>query len=143
VKIVLDSNILAAQVLTLDYSDLATQKLQEWIEQDAELFIPSLGLYEVASLLRKAMAIQNLSLQQVNQALQNILALEIQTIEPAPELLRKSLDWAERIQQTVAYDSAFLAVAESIQAELWTADKRLAKATQSLNINWVHCLLDR
>jgi predicted nucleic acid-binding protein len=57
--------------------------------------------------------------------------------------LRKSLDWAERIQQTVAYDSAFLAVAESIQAELWTADKRLAKATQSLNINWVHCLLDK
>jgi predicted nucleic acid-binding protein len=142
VKIVLDSNILAAQVLTLDYSDLATQKLREWIEHDAELFIPSLGLYEVASLLRKAMAIQNLSLQQVNQALQNILALDIQTIEPTPELLRKSLDWAERIQQTVAYDSAFLAVAESIQAELWTADKRLAKATQSLDLNWVRCLLD-
>lgn len=140
-KIVLDSNILAAQVLTLDYSDLAAQKLREWIERDAELFIPSLGLYEVASLLRKAMTIQNLTLQQVNQALQNILALDIQTIEPTPELLRKSLDWAGHIQQTVAYDSAFLAVAESIQAELWTADKRLAKATQSLNINWVHCLL--
>lgn len=141
-KIVLDSNILAAQVLSLDYSDLATQKLQEWIEQDAELFIPSLGLYEIASLLRRAMVIQDLSLQQANQALQSIHNLDIQTIEPTPELLRKSLDWAEHIQQTVAYDSAFLAVAESLQAELWTADKRLAKATQSLNLSWVHCLLD-
>jgi predicted nucleic acid-binding protein len=129
-------------VLTLDYSELAAQKLRKWIECDAERFIPSLGLYEVASLLRKAMAIQNLSLQQVNQALQNILALEIQMIEPTPELLKKSLDWAGRIQQTVAYDSAFLVVAESIQAELWTADKRLAKAAQALNINWIHCLLD-
>jgi hypothetical protein len=45
VKIVLDSNILAAQVLSLDYSDTAAQKLQQWIEQDAELFIPALGLY--------------------------------------------------------------------------------------------------
>lgn len=91
-KIVFDSNILAAQVLPLDYSDLAAQKLQEWIEQDAELFIPSLGLYEVASLLRKAMTIQNLSRQQVNQALQDILALDIQTVEPTPELLRQSLN---------------------------------------------------
>jgi predicted nucleic acid-binding protein len=141
VKIVLDSNILAAQVLSLDYSDIAAQRLQQWIEQDADLFIPALGLYEVASILRKAMMIQNFSLQQMNQALQTILALEIQIIEPTPELLKRSLYWAERIQQTVAYDSAFLAVAESLQAEFWTADRRLVKILQSLNVDWVHCLL--
>jgi predicted nucleic acid-binding protein len=141
VKIVLDSNILAAQVLSLDYSDIAAQKLREWIEQDAELHIPSLGLYEVASIFRKAMAIQNLSLQQANQALQNILALEIQIIEPTPELLANSLSRAERLQQTVAYASSFLAVAESLQAEFWTADRRLVNTVQTLNMDWIHCLM--
>jgi predicted nucleic acid-binding protein len=69
VKVVLDSNIILAQAIALDYSDRATEKFQQWLEQDTELFTPTLAFYEVASALRKAMVVQQLSIEQVIRAL--------------------------------------------------------------------------
>ena len=50
------------------------------------------------------------------------------------------MHWAERIGQSKVYDSQYLALAESIAADFWTADQRLYHSLQGLGVTWVHSL---
>lgn len=69
-------------------------------------------------------------------------ALEILTTEwgiqriEVPE--RSAFDWATRLRQRAAYDGFYLAAAEQLGAELWTADKALASNAGQLGESWVH-----
>ena len=79
--------------------------------------------YEIVSSLRKGMAIEKISSEQAVAALQSILAIGITEIPPTLRLHQLALEWSVRLQQTVAYDSAYLALAESQQAcLLYTSD---------------------
>lgn len=137
-KVVPDSNLVVAQVIPLAYSQAATRRMQEWLDRDVDLVMPSLAAYEIVSTLRKASVVMKLSADQVRIALESILALRIREVPPTPALHQKALVWAMRLNQTVAYDAAFLALAESEGAEFWTADRRLADAARDLGIAWVH-----
>jgi predicted nucleic acid-binding protein len=64
--------------------------------------------------------------------------IEVQTQPIDLSLCRAALNWASRLQQRRAYDALYLALAERMQTEFWTADKRLANAAQQLGVTWVH-----
>jgi predicted nucleic acid-binding protein len=63
-------------------------------------------------------------------------------VEPDGDLLKNSLVWAEKIPQAVAYDAQYLALAESLKADLWTADRRLFNSVQQAGVNFAHWLGD-
>jgi predicted nucleic acid-binding protein len=44
-------------------------------------------------------------------------------------------DWTLRLKRAAACDSFYLALAETLHCELWTADQRLANAA---DVPWVH-----
>lgn len=137
-KVVPDSNIFIALMISLAYSQAAIDKMEEWEQQNAELLVPTLWSYEVASSLRKAVAFRNISAEEAVEDLQDILSMNIRQVPPTPALHQKALEWAGRLNQIVAYDAAYMALAESEDAEFWTADRRLADAARNLNILWVH-----
>jgi predicted nucleic acid-binding protein len=51
---------------------------------------------------------------------------------------RTALDWAERAGQAKAYDAQYLALAEEMRAEFWTADERLVRDVQQAGADWAH-----
>ncbi len=51
-----------------------------------------------------------------------------------------ALTWAERLGQTKAYDAFYLALAEGLSAEFWTADKRLARRARHAGADFVRLL---
>jgi predicted nucleic acid-binding protein len=63
---------------------------------------------------------------------------DVQEVRATEELHRRALDWAERLKVPVAYDPAYLAVAEHLGAAFWTADNKLYKKMRALNIDWIH-----
>ena len=67
-------------------------------------------------------------------------ALGFQTIVPTLELHLAALHWAERIGQSNAYDAQYLALAESLSAEFWTADVRLVHVLEKLDVSWIHAI---
>lgn len=85
-KIVPDSNIIAAQLLPLSYSEAATQVFEEWIERDAELIVPALAMYEIVSVLRKSMVVMGLSIAEAERALQALAGLKFREVALTPEL---------------------------------------------------------
>jgi predicted nucleic acid-binding protein len=51
-----------------------------------------------------------------------------------------ALHWAERIGHSKAYDAQYLALAESLSAEFWTADVRLVHVLEKLDVSWIHVI---
>jgi predicted nucleic acid-binding protein len=51
-------------------------------------------------------------------------------------LHQRALDLAERFSLPAAYDAHYLALAEQLGAEFWTADRKLVRAVQS-TLPWV------
>jgi len=140
--IVVDANITVALFVRLPYSDVVDNLFSLWRRQNVPLYAPSLWPLEVASSLRKAVAVKQVSEEDALQALARLERLGVQVIAADTSLLRSSLTWARKLNQFVAYDAQYLALAESLEAELWTADKRLAGAARSIGTTFVHCIQD-
>jgi len=73
-----------------------------------------------------------------DQALSIILGLAIQPMDEDDQLCRAAFRWATRLEQRDAYDGFYLAAAEQLDAELWTADRRLANNAGRIGVKWVH-----
>jgi predicted nucleic acid-binding protein len=67
-----------------------------------------------------------------------IFNLAINCVDEDDALCRAAFDWATRLAQKPAYDSFYLASAELLGADYWTADQRLTNRAHQLGINWVH-----
>ena len=139
-QVVIDANIGLALVVNLPYSQAAELKFTAWREDDVAVAAPSLWWYEVVSSLRKAAQAGLLSVSETVAALDDLSALGILTIDAALETHRAALGWAERLKQFAAYDAQYLALAEKLGAEFWTADKRLTQNAQRLGVSWVRWL---
>jgi predicted nucleic acid-binding protein len=98
---------------------------------------PTLWRYEVTSTLTKALQQRQLTQAETASALAHSLSFPIRLMEPDGELARAAFDWTVKLQRVAAYDSFYLALAQQLQCELWTYDKRLANAVSE---PWVHYL---
>ena len=139
-RIVVDANLAVAVVLPLIYSEAATNQWQTWQAGRAELYAPVLWEYEVVSALRKAAATGLVSGQQAGGILRQLFSLGVICIPADAALHLAALDWSERLGQPVAYDGQYLALAESLAAGFWTADRRLFEALQGSDLPWLHWL---
>jgi predicted nucleic acid-binding protein len=73
---------------------------------------------------------------------QPIQALELLTaslgVQQVDVSVRIAFDWATRLRQKAAYDGFYLAAAEQLGAELWTADQALVSNALQVGASWVH-----
>ncbi len=136
--IVVDSNLAIAQALPLPFSDSATALLETWKQQRMQLVAPTLWEYEVVSTLRKAVALKRIDATNADSCLHLILNLHIDLIPPNPMLDNLALKWAKSLEAMVAYDAQYLALAEDLGAEFWSADRKLVKVVRSLGAPWIH-----
>ncbi len=107
-----------------------------WAEERVTLHAPALCLYEVTSALSRAVQMGTLTADEGRRTLDLIRALGVELVSPDEDQALSALEWALRLKRAAAYDSSCLALAEALQCELWTADRRLQNAAGVL---WVHC----
>ena len=137
-SLVIDANIVAALVLPLPYSDQATRRLAVWKEAGAILYAPYLLEYEVLTILRKAITNGWLTTKAAAEAMETVSTLNIQCQLPSLELHDQALCWAERLGHSKTYDVHYLALAEQLRVDFWTADRRLANGAKQAGVAWVH-----
>jgi predicted nucleic acid-binding protein len=101
------------------------------------LSAPPLLIYEIANGIWSAARRARLKPELAQEALSNLLACDIDIQGPPPErVLAIALDL-----NVTAYDGAYVAVAEQLGAELWTADRTLFDAA-SQRLPWVRWIGD-
>ena len=112
-------------VLREPHAEAVADQLDRWDAEGVELHAPLLTKYEVASALTRSRVRDSLSTEDAAEALAIIDGLGV-TFDLAPDSAR-AIEIAVELERHSAYDAAYLALAERLDAEVWTLDGPLAR----------------
>jgi predicted nucleic acid-binding protein len=132
-----DANLVIRLVADPD-DDIVRATWEAWDAEHRRIAAPTLLFYEVSNALCRYQRAGMISSAAVHLALRAALALPIQ-LYGEPGLHGRALDLAGRFSLPAAYDAHYLALADWLGGEFWTADRRLARVLQD-ELPWVRVL---
>ena len=127
-SVVVDASLAVKWLVEEEDSDTAHVALQSWVVQGITRIAPYLMPFEVANTLHRRVLRGELSLDDSTYMITRLLESGLE-LHQSPGLHARALQLASRLNQGAAYDSHYLALAESLGCELWTADERFYRAT--------------
>ena len=137
-RAVVDSSLTVFQLLDTEQSDWAVAAWNHLQAKEAAIYVPRLWVFEVTSTVHKYLFDGEVTLDEAERALEAAFELSVNIMDEDMSLCRAAFRWASRLKQKAAYDGFYLAVAEALNADFWTADRRLANAARQLGVTWVH-----
>ena len=135
---VVDASLAVKWLVSEVHSDKAFALAHLWASQATQPVAPHLMPVEVANALHRRVLRQEVTQETAIRLMESLLASGIELRE-ASDLHRRALILAGRLRQNAVYDAHYLALAEALHCELWTADEKFyrAAASQTSNIRWV------
>ena len=109
---------------------------EQWDAAGRPLAAPTLLYYEVTNALYRYQKLGWITAPTVSLAMRAALALPVRLYGEA-DLHARALDIAARLSLPAAYDAHYLALAERLDGEFWTADQTLARIVRRV-FSWVH-----
>jgi len=137
-NIVVDANLVAAALLPLRGLETVEVFFLRWAQEGCDLYAPECWLAEVVSILRQHVYRKWISPARARDVVKDIFALGVNRVPLDALLCQRALEWAETIQHSRIYDAIYLALAEQLNAEFWSADKRLVNAAHTAGADWAH-----
>jgi predicted nucleic acid-binding protein len=137
--VVVDANILIASGLADEpLHTQANQILSAWYTTKEPLTAPRLFRSEITAVVRKAVYQQRITPEQGRVMLARLLVYPVEFHEDT-DLLKEAYELAVRFNRPRAYETQYLALAERLGCEFWTADERLVNSTQGQfsRIRWL------
>ena len=133
--VIVDASVAFKWLVKEEYSDNATALTRHWTDEGIQPAAPPLMPFEVANALHRRVVRDELSVEVAADLIQDLMSLRIALHEPP--LHRRALELASQLGPGAVYDAHYLALAESLGCELWTADRRFYRAAR-LGIDHVH-----
>ena len=137
-QVCVDSNLVLKLILLEHDSYQAHAIWDEWSQRRTEIVAPPLIWYEITSVLRTRVYRGIFTVVEGLQALESAQGLGIVNMSP-PGLHQKAYGIATDMGLPAAYDSHYLALAEYLGCEFWTADRRLHRSVRN-SLAWVRLL---
>jgi predicted nucleic acid-binding protein len=140
---VVDASVAIKLVLAEDDSDLAELLFERSLVMREALWAPPHAFSEVVNAIYRRVrrgGTAELSATEGARAVERFLALPIRSTNP-PGLYQRAYELAQTHLLVSIYDSLYIALAELLQTELWTADKRLIN-TVGHDLPWVRPIHD-
>ena len=93
---------------------------------------------EVANALHRRVMGNEMSVEEAVGLVESLLASGIEVHDP-PDIYGRALGLASQLNQGAVYDAHYLALAETLECELWTADERFYRAASPIteNVHWI------
>lgn len=136
--VVIDSNLAVWTVLPSVAQEDVVDLFVTWHKQGKRIVAPDLWLSESTSVIRRLVFHKIISPAQGKTAIDDLFSLGVETTPLDKVLCQRAFEWAERFRQAKIYDSLYVALAEQLGAELWTADKRLVNRAAQIGVTWIH-----
>ena len=83
---------------------------------------PRLWMSETATAIRLRIVHKEMSFDEAEEALRAIHTLRFEILDEDEELSLRALEWAGKLGQSKAYDAFYVALAEKLAVDFWTAD---------------------
>ena len=127
--------------MLLVWEPLATRArtlASSWKNTGIELVAPDFMPSKVASAFRKKIQEGFLTSDSTKRLITRFYGLDIE-LRPSRPLHNRAIDLAVELNQRLAYDSHYLALAESLDCEFWTADRPFYRAAQGSypRVRWI------
>jgi predicted nucleic acid-binding protein len=125
VSVVIDANALVAFVTNEPTADAVGRLMKNWAANKVSLHAPILARYEVANAFTKKLASGALNDDALDEAWAVIdqLPITYHPLQDAPKVVRIAV----ALERRSAYDAAYLALAQDLEAQLWTLDGPLKR----------------
>ena len=137
-SVVVDASLAVKWLVEEDDSDKAHAALESWVARDVTRIAPYLLPFEVANAPHRRVLRGELNVGDSVSMIARLLESRLELHQP-PGLHVRALQLASQLKQNAIYDSHYLALAESVGCELWTADERFYRAISSGvdNVCWL------
>lgn len=136
--VVIDASVACKWLVEEENSDKATALARLWDGEGTRLAAPQLMPFEVANALHRRVVRGDLALDVAASLMEDLMSLGI-AFHRAPDLHRRALELASFLQQGAVYDTHYLALAEGLGCELWTADRKFHRIVSAHigNARWL------
>ena len=136
--VVVDASVAFKWLVEEENSDKATALTQLWDDEGTQPAAPALMPFEVANALHRRVVRGDLGVEVAADLMQDLMSLGV-ALHETPNLHRRALELASQLRQGAVYDAHYLALAESLGCELWTADQRFYRAGGPGvdNVRWI------
>ena len=137
-SVVVDASVAVKWLLEEDDSDIAHALLRSWESQGVVYVAPCLIAFEVANALHRRVALGELPIRDCAHMIGTLLNSQLE-LHHAPGLHGAALRLANRLGQRASYDAHYLALADTLGCDLWTADRQFYRAARptARNIRWI------
>jgi predicted nucleic acid-binding protein len=120
--VVVDASLAIKWVLKEPYTEQALALAEEWAAAGARPAAPCLLLVEATNVLHRRAMLGHISLSQARQLLAGLLDVGIE-IRESPQIHFRAMELAHELQRPAVYDTHYLALADILGCDLWTADE--------------------
>ena len=121
-----------------EHTDKALAILRAWNDEEVTPAAPHLLPFEVANALHRKVLRGELSVGDTARMISQLFSSGLELHQTAGLHVR-ALELASELGQGAAYDAHYLALAERVGCELWTADERFYRAASPsiANVRWL------
>ncbi len=127
IHVCVDASFALKLVLDEPESARVSELWAAWIEAGVEIVAPYHLIFEAVSVIRNNVYRKNLSAESGELAFKAFLAQDIRLLTPQ-ELHQQAWTLAARFNRPTMYDVYYLALAERLNCDVWSADRRLYNA---------------
>ena len=135
--VVVDASLAVKWLVQEEDSPRAHAVLALWDRDEQQLAAPDLLRFEVTNALHRRVASGEMTVREAGVLAENLFADF--DFHRTPQLHVRALELASELGQGAVYDCHYLALAEALECELWTADERFRRAA-SPAFPFVHAL---
>lgn len=128
--VVVDASLTFKWLVAEEDSRKATALLRSWGQDGKRLAAPHLLAAEVTNAVHRKVVQGYLAQGQAVLLIERMESLPFELHDP-PGLHARALELASELGQGAAYDSHYLALAEALECEYWTADDRFYRAART------------
>ena len=135
---VVDASLAFKWLVREEHTDKALAILRRWHNEEVTPVAPHLLPFKVSNALHKRVTRGELSVEGAVDLIGNLLTSQIELHQPW-NLHGKALEMASRFGQGAAYDAHYLALADSLGCELWTADEKFHQSVgqEMDHVRWI------
>ncbi len=136
--VVVDASVVFKWLFVEEDTETALSLLHSWENCGTRLSAPYFMLAEVTNALHRHVRRGELTVKRALELLDYLMSLPIEFHE-TENLHHRALELASQLNQGAAYDSHYLALAETLGCDLWTADQRLQRTAAPLPpaVHWL------
>lgn len=136
--VVVDASLVVKWLVLEVHSDKAYELARSWVRTGVRPMAPHLMPVEAANALYRRAQRKDISAEASEKLLDGLLSAGIEMVTPQG-LYQRALALASRLGLSAVYDACYLALADMLDCDLWTADERLCRSVglRFPRVKWV------